>query len=113
MLSIQEIRQLQTKELHDELARATRELLQSRLDFESGASKESHKLPQLKKHIARLKTIMREQPEKAAAPKEMKTEESAPVKAEAPAKAKVKKAAAPKAKAKAAPAKKTTKATKK
>lgn len=70
MLSTQELRQLQVKEMHDELARSTRELVQVRMDIESGTSKESHRLTELKKHIARIKTIMNEQPkEVSAAPK--------------------------------------------
>jgi ribosomal protein L29 len=117
MLSTQEIRQLQTKELHDELARATRELVQVRMDIESGTSKESHKLTQMKKHIARIKNIMKEQLKDAPAPALNKEEE---IKAEIQPK-EVKKVASKKASAsskktatKAKPiAKKTTKATKK
>jgi len=73
MLSTQEIRQLQIKELHDELTRATRELVQVRMDIETGTSKESHKLTQLKKHIARVKTIMHQQPKEVSAPKKVET----------------------------------------
>lgn len=69
MLSTQEIRQLQAKELHDELARSTRELVQVRMDIETGTSKESHRLTEVKKHIARIKTIMNEQPKEVIAPK--------------------------------------------
>jgi ribosomal protein L29 len=110
MLSTQEIRQLQTKELHDELARSTRELIQVRMDIVTGTSKESHRLAELKKHIARIKTIMNQQPKEVAAPKkeEMKSE----AKPKKVVKASTRKAAKAVTKAKAA-VKKATKSTKK
>ncbi|MCC7196653.1 50S ribosomal protein L29 [Candidatus Peregrinibacteria bacterium] len=109
MLSTQEIRQLQTKELHDELARSTRELIQVRMDIVTGTSKESHRLTELKKHIARIKTIMNQQPKEVAAPKEEVKSEVKPKKV---VKATTRKAAKAVTKAKAA-VKKATKSTKK
>lgn len=110
MLSTQELRQLQIKELHDELARSTRELVQVRMDVVSGTSKESHKLPELKKHIARIKTIMNEQPKELPAPK--KVEIKSEVQQKKVQKAVPRKVAKAATKAKAA-VKKATKSTKK
>lgn len=60
MLTIQEIRQLSDKELSNEIDTASRELLKIKMDLENGYAKGNHQAKQLKTHIARCKTIMRE-----------------------------------------------------
>ncbi len=60
MLTKQEIRQLHDRELGEELTKASRELMRTKMDLLSGSTKESHKLKDLKKYVARLQTIMRE-----------------------------------------------------
>ncbi len=79
MLTLQEIRQLSVKALRDEIVTAQNDLLKVQFDVRTGSSKESHKVRQLKKYIAQLKTIEKEsgspmvQPEKEEAV-EVKTE---------------------------------------
>ena len=60
MLTKQEIRQLGTKEMTDELQKARRELLRSQFDMRTGTSKEVHGVKNLKRYVARLQTIARE-----------------------------------------------------
>jgi len=67
MLSNQELRQLQEKEMHDELGRTQRELIKARMDHAGGSLKETHRLQQLKRYVARMKTMMKEDMMEAAA----------------------------------------------
>ena len=60
MLTTQELRQLQEKELNEELKKASLELVKTRIEIKNGYSKESHKLSQLKAYIARMKTLATE-----------------------------------------------------
>lgn len=60
MLTIQELRQLPSKDLREELEKASREYLKIKMDVEEGFAKESHRAKALKKQIARIKTIERE-----------------------------------------------------
>lgn len=60
MLKVPELRQLQGKDLQEELQRSSREYLKIRMDVESGFAKESHKAKALKKQIARIHTIQKE-----------------------------------------------------
>jgi len=60
MLTIQEIRQLTDKDLQQEMLLASKELLKIRMDLEGGYAKGSHKAKQLKKQIARMKSVQRE-----------------------------------------------------
>jgi len=70
MLTINELRQLPTKDLHEELQRVSREYLKIKMDVEGGFAKESHKAKQLRRQIARIQTIQKEiQIEKATKPK--------------------------------------------
>lgn len=110
MISKQEIRQLGSKEMLDELQKARRELLRTQFDIRNGSSKEVHTVKNLKHYIAQLQTIAKEM--KLDMNSNMSKPEVAP--AETTEKAE-KKAAAPKkaatAKAPKAPAKKTAKTT--
>ena len=65
MLTNQEIRKLQEKELLDEINHTSRDLMKAKLDHVSGTSKESHKMINLRKYLARLKTIKNEPSESA------------------------------------------------
>jgi large subunit ribosomal protein L29 len=60
MLTLQEIRQLSDKNLREEITSAQNDLLKIQFEVRNGSSKESHKVRQLKKQIARLKTIEKE-----------------------------------------------------
>jgi len=60
MLTKQEIRQLTDKDLQQELNTASRELLKIKMDLESGYAKGSHKAKALKKYIAILLTVRKE-----------------------------------------------------
>lgn len=60
MLTTQEIRKLKEKELLDEINHTSRDLMKAKLDHQSGSSKESHKMINLRKYLARLKTIKNE-----------------------------------------------------
>lgn len=59
-MTIQEIRQLHEKELLEELTKSYRGLMRAKMDLINGSSKEIHNVKNLKRHIARLKTIQRE-----------------------------------------------------
>lgn len=116
MLTTQEIRQLGTREMMDELQKSRRELLRTQFDVRGGTSKEVHMVKNLKRYIAKLQTISKEMKMDPNAKAETgKTVSSAAPAAEekktasAPAPAKAKKAAAakkPAAKAAKTPAKK-------
>ena len=60
MLTKQELRQLQDKELREELTGTSRELMKARMDHASKTLKETHQLHALKRYIARVNTIARE-----------------------------------------------------
>lgn len=64
MITIAEIRQLSDKELEGELARSLKELMVIKMNVEENASKESHKIRLLKRHVARIKTIKKENQKK-------------------------------------------------
>jgi ribosomal protein L29 len=64
MLTKQEIRQSKDGELREDLAKSSTELLQTKIEILNGYSKESHKLNNLKRHVARLKTILLENKKK-------------------------------------------------
>jgi ribosomal protein L29 len=66
MLTKQELRQLQEKELMEELSGASRELFKAMMEHSSGTLKETHRLVELKRHIARMKTIMAESKHESA-----------------------------------------------
>lgn len=68
MLTKQELRQLQPKEINEELTRSSRELIKARMEHSTQTLKETHRLQLLKKHIAIIKTIANET-KKASAPK--------------------------------------------
>ena len=87
MLTKQEIRQLGAKEMKEELQKSLRELLKSQFDVRMGTSKEVHVMKNLKRYIARLKTIEKE----TAMPEGKKitsTKPEAVIKIEPPVKAK-------------------------
>jgi ribosomal protein L29 len=60
MLTLQEIRQLTDRDLYEELEKASRDLLKFKMDLEGGYAKEIHKVRNLKRYIANLKTIQKE-----------------------------------------------------
>ena len=60
MLTLQELRQLTDKDLKDEFQKASRDLLKLKMDLESGYTKEIHNVKGLKKYIAKLKTVEKE-----------------------------------------------------
>ncbi len=57
MISIEELKSMNQKELNEELKKAKLELLKVRLAVASRQSKESSKIKSLKKHIARVKML--------------------------------------------------------
>jgi large subunit ribosomal protein L29 len=64
MLTKQELRQLQPKELNEEMTKSSRELMKARMEHSSQTLKETHRLGALKRHIARIKTVMNESAKK-------------------------------------------------
>lgn len=72
MLSLQEIRQLQSSELEEEIAKSLHELLQLKMDIINGHSKENHKVKLLKHYIARLETVSSEEKNKLVKKKDLK-----------------------------------------
>lgn len=64
MLTIQEIRQLQGKDLMEELSKNIHDLMRMKMDIINGHSKETHQVKILKRYIARLKTIRKESEKK-------------------------------------------------
>jgi ribosomal protein L29 len=72
MLTTQELRQLQEKELKEELTRTTRELMKAKVEHVSGTLKEKHLLRGLRRYISRLHTIVRENEIEAALKKPAK-----------------------------------------
>lgn len=60
MLTIQELRGLSDKELHEELSKAQKKLMELRMKHSLGQLKETHELQGLKQLIARIKTIQTE-----------------------------------------------------
>jgi|WetSurMetagenome_2_1015567.scaffolds.fasta_scaffold422281_2 large subunit ribosomal protein L29 len=72
MLTKQELRQLQPKEITEELTKTSRELIKARMEHSSQTLKETHRLSALKKHIARIKTVMHEGKGKVVAVNEVK-----------------------------------------
>jgi len=56
MTTFQEISSLDSSALGKELAKARQELLKMRLSTGNQSSKETHKLKELRKHIARMET---------------------------------------------------------
>ena len=85
MLTLQELRQLTDKDLMDELTRASRDLLRLKMDLEGGYTKEIHNAKALKKYIARIKTIDKENTAGINLPKSKKEDLKAKPKVEAPA----------------------------
>jgi ribosomal protein L29 len=80
MLTKQELRQLQEKELHEELNRTSRELMKAKMEHASKTLKETHLLRSLKRYIACINTVQRENQmeaaEKAAKTAKAETRES-------------------------------------
>ena len=74
MLTLQEIRQLTDKDLMEELDKASRDLLRIKMDLEGGYAKEIHTARNLKKYIAKLKTINKENETAPKTPKKEKVE---------------------------------------
>lgn len=60
MLTKSEIRQLSDSDLNTEIDKASKELIKIRMDLEGGYAKSSHRAKQLRKYIALLQTIQRE-----------------------------------------------------
>jgi ribosomal protein L29 len=60
MLTIQELRQLQEKELQEELTKSSREMMKTKIEKSNGTLKESHRLKEIKRYIAVLKTVSSE-----------------------------------------------------
>jgi ribosomal protein L29 len=60
-MTLEEIKNLAPAELDKEIAKNKHELLQTRIQVSSGQSKETSKLKQLRKLIARLETVKKAQ----------------------------------------------------
>lgn len=76
-MTIQELRQLPAKDLRDELERISREYLKKKMDVEGGFAKETHRAKQLRRQIARIRTIETEiRKEESLKPKTEKKEEA-------------------------------------
>lgn len=60
MMTIQEIRQLNDKDLLQEISNSKHELKKMRLDLINGSSKDSHNIKLLRKQIAQMQTIKTE-----------------------------------------------------
>jgi ribosomal protein L29 len=60
MLTKQELRQLQEKELKEELNKTSRELMKAKIEKANGTLKETHRPKELRKYIARMETISAE-----------------------------------------------------
>ena len=79
MLTLQEIRQLTDQDLKEELTKTSRDLIKIKMDLEGGYAKEIHTARNLKRHIAHLETIKRENALNPVEPKkeqeEIKAEE--------------------------------------
>lgn len=60
MLTLEEIRQMSPEELASEIAKTQHELLKTRLQTQSGQSKETSRLKALRRTIARLNTVKKE-----------------------------------------------------
>jgi ribosomal protein L29 len=72
MLTKQELRQLQGKELQEELAKTSRDLMKTKLEHASKTLKETHLLRGLRRYLSRMKTIVRENEIGAASNKSTK-----------------------------------------
>ena len=59
-MKINELRKLSTEELNEKIAEAKRELLDLRLKNATGALDKPSKIKELKKDVARMKTIINE-----------------------------------------------------
>ena len=80
MLTIQELRQLDTLALQEEISNTQKDLFKIRFKTRSGNSKEIHMIRKLRKYIARVKTLQKEteiqktEPEKKSSKKETTSE---------------------------------------
>jgi ribosomal protein L29 len=70
MKTLEELRKLDIKKLLEELNEAKKTLFKIRFEVNNGQSKNHHKIPIRRKHIAQIKTIIKEINE----PKEKKEE---------------------------------------
>jgi ribosomal protein L29 len=60
MLSLKELKKLSLKELDQEFANATKDLFKIRFEVNTGSSKASNKIRDLRKYRAQIKTIKRD-----------------------------------------------------
>ncbi len=67
MLTKQELRQLQEKELLEEIAKTSRELMKTKLEHSGKTLKETHLLKAQKRYIALASTIAKENQKEASA----------------------------------------------
>lgn len=61
MQTKQELRQLHRKELLEELNKSTLDYIRAKMEIKNGFSKDSNKMVGLKKYVARIKTLLREE----------------------------------------------------
>jgi ribosomal protein L29 len=98
MLTNQELRQLQDKEMREELMRTQHALIKAKMDHAAGSLKETHKLKQIQRSVARMKTIMKETAAAEAAKGQGTAKAASPAKAAISAKVGAKKTAKKKSK---------------
>ncbi|MFC1655563.1 50S ribosomal protein L29 [Patescibacteria group bacterium] len=60
MLSLEELKKLSLKELDQEFAKATKDLFKIRFEVNTGSSKASHQIRNLKKYRANIKTVRKD-----------------------------------------------------
>jgi len=60
MMTIAEIRQMDAGQLAKEITKEKQELLKLKLQTSAAQSKETHKLKELRRHIARMQTVKTE-----------------------------------------------------
>jgi ribosomal protein L29 len=70
MLTLEELKKLTLKELEEEFAKATKELFKSKFEINTGTSKASHKIRNLRKYRARIKTLQKQAATKQEAKKD-------------------------------------------
>jgi large subunit ribosomal protein L29 len=62
MLTTQELKKLDPKKLQEELLKAKRELFKIKFEVRNGQSKSHHLIEKSRKYIARIKTLINQQP---------------------------------------------------
>lgn len=61
MFTTKELRKLEPKKLLEELGKAKKDLFKIKYEVENGQSKSHHLIPERRKYIARIKTLINQQ----------------------------------------------------